>query len=62
MTRKARDLRVVVEASSGICGCGFAVVASAMPAVIRLLFRKAVISYQQRVISYTQSESAKRGA
>jgi hypothetical protein len=39
MTRKARDLRVVVEASSGICGCGSAVVASAMPAVIRLLFR-----------------------
>jgi hypothetical protein len=39
MTGKARDLRIAVEASSGICGCGSAVVASAMPAVIRLLFR-----------------------
>jgi hypothetical protein len=39
-TRKARDPRVVVEASSDICGCGAAVVASAMLAVRRLLFKK----------------------
>jgi hypothetical protein len=39
MPRKARDSRVVVEASSGMCGCGATVVASAMLAVIRLLFR-----------------------
>jgi hypothetical protein len=39
MPRKARDLGVVVEASSGICGCGAAVAASAMLAVRRLLFR-----------------------
>jgi hypothetical protein len=39
MPRKARDPKVVVEVSSGMCGCGATVVASAMLAVRRLLFR-----------------------